>query len=176
MDDSANLQALISVDELYVDAVDRDWLESVALAALEVGAAPRDAEVSILITDDETVQALNFEYRGLDETTDVLSFSAEHAGHWEGEGDAPTPAQLDGFVLPPGVPEPLGEIIVSWPQAQRQAAERGANPLHELALLLTHGALHLLGHDHVEPDETTRMQALEREALSGLQLPIGQSP
>lgn len=176
MDESTNLQALISIDEMYLGAVDPAWLESVALAALGVGAAPHDSEVSILITGDDTVRALNFEYRGLDETTDVLSFSAEHPGHWEGEGEGPMPAPMDGFVLPPGAPEPLGEIVVSWPQAQRQAAERGADPLFELALLLTHGALHLLGHDHVEPEETSRMQALEREALAGLHIPVGPSP
>ena len=75
---------------------------------------------------------------------------------------------FDDFILPPGTPTPLGEIIVSWPQAQRQAAEHGVSAMQELAHLVIHGALHLVGYDHVEPEETTLMQAREREALESL--------
>ena len=195
MDELPGLQTLVSVDEPYDGEIDAGWLDSVARAGLAAAGVVSDAEVSLLITGDETVRALNAEYRGLDETTDVLSFSAEHPGHWKGEGDGRMDSRFrwndgkagdheeggdgekrlndgeDGeFILPPGLPRPLGEVIVSWPQAQRQAGEHGLSPMQELAHLVVHGALHLVGYDHVEPEEAALMQAREREALNALAL------
>lgn len=171
MEKPPGLQVLVSVDEPYEGEIGSAWLEDVARAGLAAAGVAGKAEVSLLITGDETVRALNAEYRGLDETTDVLSFSAEHPGHWEGEGDGLRDSHEGGngeFVLPPGLPQPLGEIIVSWPQAQRQAGEHGVSLVQELAHLVIHGALHLVGYDHVEPEETALMQAREREALKSL--------
>lgn len=143
-------------------------------------------QVSLLITDDETVRELNREYRGLDETTDVLSFSAEHGGHWEGDdyspSPQPSPIDADGevlrqaqderielpFPIPEDEPPPIGDIVVSLPQAARQAAEQGVPLCRELALLLVHGALHLMGHDHYDDGERAEMQRLERLALSAI--------
>lgn len=181
LDELPSLQVLVSVDELYEGEIYSAWLEDVARAGLAAAGVAGEAEVSLLITGDETVRALNAEYRGLDETTDVLSFSTEHPGHWEGEGDGPKDSrsgrdgEKDGeFILPPGMLRPLGEIIVSWPQAQRQAGEHGGNPMQELAHLVVHGALHLVGYDHVEPEETALMQEREREALNALTLTLSQ--
>ena len=132
-------------------------------------------QVSLLITDDAAVRELNREYRGLDETTDVLSFSAEHGGHWEGDVLRPSeggPAAGQDewsevtFPIPDDQPPPLGDIVVSLPQAARQAAEQGVPLCRELALLLVHGALHLMGHDHYDEGEREEMQRLERLALS----------
>ena len=165
----SGLHVFVSLDEPFGDELDAGWIEGVVQAGLQAAGIDEDAEVSLLITGDETVQALNAEYRGLNETTDVLSFSADHPGHWEGDGDGPSePSGHLEFVLPPGTPRPLGEIIVSWPQAQRQAVEHGVSPVRELAHLVVHGALHLIGHDHLGPEDTPRMQALEREALASL--------
>ena len=158
---------MVSVDEPYEGEIDALWLEGVARAALAVAQVSGSSEVSLLVTGDETVRTLNAEYRGLDETTDVLSFSAGHPGHWEGDGDGPEQGGEE-FVLPPGAPLPLGEIIVSWPQARRQADEHGVTPMRELAHLVVHGALHLVGYDHLEPDEAALMQAREQEALEAL--------
>ena len=171
MEQQPGLTALVSIDEPYADEIDAGWLEGVARAALAAADVPGRAEFSLLITGDETVRALNAEYRGLDETTDVLSFSSSHLGHWEGDGDGPLeqPGAVK-FVLPPDAPQPLGEIIVSWPQAQRQAREHKVSPVQELAQLVIHGALHLVGFDHGEPEEAALMQAREREALKSLQL------
>ena len=60
----------------------------------------------------------------------------------------------------------MGEVVISYPQAQRQAQDRRQNIDQEMALLIVHGVLHLVGHDHVEPQEAARMQAMERDALS----------
>jgi probable rRNA maturation factor len=168
--DISALQALVSVDEPFEGEISVEWLEDVTRVALGVAEVAGNVEVSVLITGDETVRGLNAEYRGLDENTDVLSFSAEHAGHWEGDEEGPDHQMTyDEFVLPPDIPEPLGEIIISWPQAQRQAVENSVSPHRELAHLVIHGALHLVGHDHAEPEGTERMQALERIALESLQ-------
>jgi len=151
-----------------------DWLMGIAQAALSVALEGAEVtQMSLLITDDETVHGLNTQFRGLDEVTDVLSFSADHAGHWEGDAEPPEDLIENGdleFVMPPGELSPLGEVIVSYPQAQRQAEERGAPLEHELALLVIHGVLHLTGHDHLDPEETQLMQSKERTALATLNI------
>lgn len=148
-----------------------DWLMGIAQAALDVALEGTvTAQMSLLITGDETVHSLNAQFRGLDEVTDVLSFSADHPGHWEGEAAPPGDGDGFDFVMPPGEPSPLGEVIVSYPQAQRQAEERGAPLAHELALLVVHGVLHLVGLDHLEPGETALMQGKERSALAALEI------
>ena len=148
-----------------------EWLEAAVRHGL-TGSLPAEThgQISLLLTDDETVRQLNREYRGVDRTTDVLSFSFEHWGHWEGDEDAPRRGDdaPDGWPLPEDEPPPLGEIIVSVPQAARQAEDQGAPLQRELALLIVHGALHLLGHDHYEDEERETMQALERSALAGI--------
>ena len=114
--------------------------------------------------------------------TDVLSFSADHPGHWEGESDAPQDRLAESgnpggaFPLPPDELPALGEIVISYPQTERQALDqdRLLSPgvsgdetvKRELALLLVHGVLHLVGHDHLESGETEEMQAKERAALA----------
>ena len=153
----------------YGDVGDDGWLEAAVRHGL-AGSLSADTrgQVSLLLTDDEAVRRLNREYRGVDRTTDVLSFSFEHWGHWEGEDDAPWSGDdgPEGWPLPEDEPPPLGEIIVSVPQAARQAESQGVPLRQELALLIVHGALHLLGHDHYEGEEREAMQALERAALA----------
>ncbi len=165
-------QAFISVDEEFVHLVDEEWLEGVAKSAMNVALdAASAAQMSLLIAGDETVRELNAQYRGLDEITDVLSFSVNHQGHWEGDGQGPEDVSAVAFILPPGEPEPLGEVIVSYPQAMRQADDRAVRLESELAHLIVHGVLHLTGHDHLETEETALMRAKEREALEILGIP-----
>ena len=146
-----------------------DWLAAAVRRGLARVLEPdAEGQVSLLITDDATVRDLNREYRGLDETTDVLSFSAQHSGHWEGdapEPDIPGPETPADWPLAPDEPPPLGDIVISLPQAMRQAEQQGTPLCRELALLLVHGALHLMGHDHYEPAEQDEMQRLEQIAL-----------
>lgn len=166
----------ISVDEPYQQELSEVWLRTVMEAAL-VEALPQGepAQVGLVVTDDKTVQELNRQFRGLDEVTDVLSFSASHSGPWEGdpqESDEASPASVDSeelnFVLPPGEPSPLGEVIISFPQTIRQAQERNGPIEQELALLIIHGVLHLVGYDHMEPEDEAQMQAKERSALAAV--------
>ena len=150
------------------------WLKKVAADALQL-ALPEGTpgQLSLLVTDDDTLRELNREFRGLDEVTDVLSFSPTHPGDWEGEDEAPQErvtasgdTESSSFILPPGEPPVVGEVVISSPQAQRQAQDRQHTADRELAILIVHGVLHLVGHDHVEPKDAALMQAMERDALS----------
>ncbi len=150
---------------------DDEWFGAAARLGL-AGSLPAETrgQIGLLLTDDETVRELNREYRGVDRTTDVLSFSFEHWGHWEGEDEAPRSGDdaPTGWPVPDDEPPPLGEIVVSVPQAARQAASLGVPLCRELALLIVHGALHLLGHDHYDDGEREAMQALEQVAMAAL--------
>ena len=148
-----------------------DWLIRISQTALDVALTkPKAVQMSLVVTNDETVHRLNAQFRGLDETTDVLSFSANHSGHWEGNDEPPVAAESIEFVMPPGELSPLGEVIISYPQAERQAEEHGAPLAYELALLIVHGVLHLTGHDHLDAEETTLMQSKEATALARLNI------
>lgn len=130
--------------EHHEDAVAHD--ARVMLEALQLDAP----ELSILLTDDETIAGLNAQWRGKDEATDVLSFP-----------------QQDGEVRG-GL---LGDLVVSVPTAQRQAEGLGHDLTSELRVLMAHGLCHLLGHDHQGPDDTARMVAAERVLLDALKTP-----
>ena len=104
-----------------------------------------EAELSILITDDEEICSLNRLYRDMNRPTDVLSFS-----QLEGEG-------------PVIVPQLLGDVVISWETAQRQASELRHGVLVEMKRLLVHGVLHLLGFDHERGEEGARAMREEEE-------------
>jgi probable rRNA maturation factor len=108
-------------------------------------------EVSLRLTDDREMQSLNAQYRGKDQTTDVLAFAAL-------EVDYP---QIEAFC---GQPVYLGDIVISLETAQAQAQQQRHSLQQELAWLAAHGLLHLLGWDH--PDEESLRQMLhQQEAL-----------
>ncbi len=152
------------------------WLRRVAQGALILGQSAQDSgaplyrALSLTIADDETVRSLNRHYRGLDEATDVLAFAFDHPGEYEGDGPAPVVEDVP-FVSAPEAPTSrgfAGEVVVSYPQCQRQAQAAGHSAQDELALLITHGVLHLLGYDHAEPQEEQSMQAVEQRILTQL--------
>jgi probable rRNA maturation factor len=142
--------------------------EEVDLAALERTAAVtlaaelnEPAEMGFVIVDDERIQELNREWRGYDEPTDVLSF---------GLSDRSKPAVDDEEPFPfPQEPDDvlhLGEVVISYPTAVRQATEHGRPREEELRHLLIHGILHLLGYDHAELEEEAVMRAREAVLLA----------
>ena len=113
------------------------------LRALRRRVGPRGAGVTLLLADDAQVRALNRRHRGIDRTTDVLSFPA-------------------GGDLEPGVSH-LGDIAISVPRAQRQSRRARWPMRSEMALLVTHGFLHLVGYDHETDDGS--MRRLEERLL-----------
>ena len=166
----------VTIDAAARGQLGKKWVSEAVLKTLRVVLGSQDMgerplNVSVVITDDKTIQYLNRQYRGEDKVTDVLSFSPNHWGHWYGgETASPEPLEID-FVLPPEEPQPLGEVIISYQQARRQslAKDGGAGRVkEEMALLIVHGVLHLLGYDHAQPDEETVMRKKEREVLAGL--------
>ena len=157
----------ISVLEEFEGDVSEQWLRRVVEEALAAGSAAPESQASVLIADDGLVRDLNARHRGLDENTDVLSFSFAHPGEYYGDGGAGFEPPQD-FVLPPGQDHSLGDVIISYPQARRQAAQSGHTVDEELAVLLVHGILHLLGHDHGEPEEEAAMKRIESQVLATL--------
>lgn len=128
-----------------------DLLERAAHAALEHESQSLDAELSIILTNDARLHELNLNYLGVDSPTDVLSFPSS-------ETDPETGAQY------------IGDILISIPRAQAQAEAAGHSLEAEVQLLVVHGTLHLLGHDHAEPEEKTRMWNVQAEILDRLGL------
>ena len=126
-------------------------LQTAAETVLAAHPAPTHSGLTIVITDDDAVRALNRQYRGLDAPTDVLSF----------------PAGLPPIALPDEPPY-LGDLVIAYPYALAQAKQEGHDPGDSLALLVVHGTLHLLGYDHHTADQRAAMWAAQEAAISSL--------
>lgn len=111
--------------------------------------------MSVTFVDDAEIHSLNREHRGVDRPTDVLSF----------------PQFEPDEVFPEGAPFMLGDLVVSLETARRQAAEFGHGEEREIAFLLVHGFLHLMGYDHETPEDEAAMRERQRELLEHLGLP-----
>ena len=144
----------IFVEEEFRGVVDGGWVKRIVPQVLKAEGVAPPYEVSLVFTDSETVRQLNRDYRGVDEPTDVLAFYM-----------LPQKEVDDSFALPPDGVTRLGEVIISYPQAVEQAREQGHSTEKELALLIIHGILHLLGYDHEEPEEESKMRERERDLL-----------
>jgi probable rRNA maturation factor len=129
--------------------LDHNQVELSASLALQMAGAPLDAELTVILTGDEELQRLNRQFLEIDAPTDVLSFPA-------------------GFIDPDSHHPYLGDILVSVERARQQADLQGQSAGQELQLLIVHGVLHLLGHDHVEESEKARMWSLQDQILSRL--------
>ena len=116
----------------------KSLLEGAAYATLEHESQSLASELSVILTNDARLHELNLNYLGVDAPTDVLSFPAT-------ETDPETGAPY------------IGDILISIPRAQAQASAAGHPLESEVQLLVVHGVLHLLGHDHAEPEEKGRM-------------------
>jgi probable rRNA maturation factor len=135
------------------------WLQGVAERVLTVQGTGSGVELGLVITGQERVRQLNRSYRGRDELTDVLAFStAEETG-----------TDFPPFVTPPDGVLHLGEVIIACPQAVAQAEEHGHSIKKEMAILIIHGVLHILGYDHEKPEMAREMRAKEMEILNGIE-------
>ncbi len=136
--------------EPHPDFLDIELLESAARAVLEQQSAPDD-DITIVLTDDDQLRELNLDYLGVDAPTDVLSFPAS-------ESDPETGARY------------LGDILISIHRAAQQAQAAGHSLQAEAQLLVVHGTLHLLGHNHADAEGKARMWAAQAEVLKRLGL------
>lgn len=128
---------------------------------------PFEAEISITITDNDGIQAINKEFRNIDAPTDVLSFPMI---------DYPAPGKFDHIENDDDLFNPetgeviLGDIVLSVPRILSQAEEYGHSVLREYAFLIAHSMLHLFGFDHMTEGEATVMETKQREILDILKI------
>ena len=149
------IQVEFSVDQDVVAVWDEPRITALIqrLVASELDSRA-DYGVDIHLVGDEEIRGLNAQHRGIDAATDVLSF--------------PLHSAECGFVNPPGEPVQLGDVVVSYPRAVQQAEEYGHSVERELAYLVAHGVLHILGYDHEVEADQQRMRQREEEALQPL--------
>lgn len=160
------VQVDVQVDEPFLALVDAGAIEAAVVATIKLRprlhrtVEPAAMAVTVVVTDDETVRTLNLTYRGIDAPTDVLSFAAQ-----EGSEEAPP------LILPPALANEmhahLGDILIAFPYARRQAEDFGNTAAAELRLLAVHGTLHLLGYDHDTAEREAEMWAAQEAVLAG---------
>ena len=131
-------------------AVDVDrWAGLVADVLAAEGLGDRPVEVHVHFVDESAMEDLNREHLGGEGPTDVLAFPVD-----------------DPATVPDGIPVLLGDVVVCPVVAANQASAHAGDFTSEVSLLLVHGVLHLLGHDHDEPEEAEAMRARERDHLT----------
>jgi probable rRNA maturation factor len=143
----------LKIDPAFRERIDARALRAAARQALLHQGAQAPGELTLLVTGDPTLQALNRDYLGHDRPTDVLSFPAD-------ETDPETSRRY------------YGDIAISFPRAHAQAAQARHPVGAELQLLVVHGVLHLLGHDHARAPEKARMWADQAAILGRLKAGI----
>ncbi len=132
-------------------ALDEARLQAAAALVLARHEGDSEADMTIAVTDDESITDLNRQYRGTDAPTDVLSFPMDAA--------MPTETRY------------LGDLVIAYPYASAQAAREGHALADSLTLLVVHGTLHLLGYDHDTQEHRAEMWAAQEAALIALGVP-----
>ncbi len=155
------MAVLISNDAELSTLISEEEICSIAAHVLAAEGVEREVEISVSFVDEEEMHALNAEWRGIDRTTDVLSFECDSA--------------FDEDIPLDEVPE-LGDVILAPQVIAAQASGFGNTPADECRLMLVHGLLHLLGYDHIEDDEAEVMEAREDELLRELAALRGDDP
>jgi probable rRNA maturation factor len=161
-------------DQPSIDAA--RWI-ALAEQVLAAEGVRGDAELSLLFVDEEAMARLNEQFMGATGPTDVLAFPIDgeqiEPGRWP-DGGTEGPERI-----PPSadeLPLLLGDVVICPAVAARNAPEHAGSFEDELALLLVHGVLHLLGHDHATDEERAAMQARERALLTQFYGPLGGDP
>lgn len=158
---------VFAADEQSAQPVDAMGLVQLAKSVLAAQGVKADSELSMLFVDEDAMAELNKRFLGKDGPTDVLAFPIDDDDVVEG-GRSPdslgpgTGVDLDA-TDPPNL---LGDVVVCPAVAARNAPKHAGTYEDEMALLVVHGILHILGHDHAEPDETAAMQAKEQAHLA----------
>jgi probable rRNA maturation factor len=141
----------IEISEAFKSTLKAASIERAAKSILEHLSVAKGSSLTILITSDKKIQALNHQFRDVDAPTDVLAFPAGHTDPESGETY-------------------LGDVIISYQRAARQAEERDHDVKDEIQLLVIHGILHLLGYDHADIEERQRMWAIKGLILGKLNI------
>ncbi len=147
----------LQITEPLETQVSPDALLTAVQAALNYHDPALDVNLTVAVDTDETLRALNLQYRGINAPTDVLSFNADEIDPETGQTY-------------------LGDILISYDRALAQAEKAGHPVQNELQLLAVHGTLHLLGYDHSQEDEKQRMWTAQAEILERIGCRILQLP
>ena len=140
--------------------------QDVVYCALDFMDCPYEALVSILITDDDEIHRINLEQRQIDRPTDVLSFPMVN---YETPGDFSFLEEDSEDCFDPDSGELLlGDIVISADKVAAQAEEYGHSRRREYAFLIAHSMLHLMGYDHMTPEDAAEMERLQEEILQQL--------
>ena len=155
------MAVLISNDAELPTLIAEEEIRAIAAHVLAAEGVEREVEISLSFVDESEMRELNHEWRGIDRTTDVLSFECDSAF----DDELPD----DEFIE-------LGDVILAPEVIECQAPGFGNTPADECRLMLVHGLLHLLGYDHIEDDEAEVMEAREDALLRELAvMPGGES-
>lgn len=138
---------LIDIPESFISHLDQQSIEKSAQTALEHQGILAGSDLTIVIVDDPQIQELNREFRQVDAATDVLAFPA-------------------GYLDPDTKQTYLGDVIISFSRAKVQADHSNHSVNEEVQLLVIHGVLHLLGHDHKSPEEKEMMWSAQAQILN----------
>ena len=154
----------VTADVPGINEGQRDLIRKVIRTALKAEGVEFPCEVDVLVTSDAEIQAINRGMRNVDASTDVLSFPEFDLT----PGELPSPEED----ADPGTGlVPLGDMVISMEHVQAQAKESGHSNRRELAYLVTHSVLHLLGYDHLdEGEQKARMREREESILAELDI------
>jgi probable rRNA maturation factor len=143
------MTVFLNIAEQYIYFINASQLEDAVLVTLKHQSISPESDITITVDEDRKIQALNRDFLAIDAPTDVLAFPA-------------------GFTDPDTRHTNLGDVIISYPQAKNEANKHEHSLGAELQLLVVHGVLHLLGYDHLEPDDKELMWSAQSQILSQL--------
>ena len=173
----AHMEINISIDKEFKKYIKSSWLRKIAKIVIAGESIGTDKlEMSLAITNDEQLHELNLKYLEEDRPTDVLSFPMNERPERSKRVGVDDLIHLYESLYPVGADDVihLGDVIISYPTAARQAVEHNHAVEQEITILLIHGILHLLGYDHAEPDERRLMQHFEKRALILIKLKLNE--
>lgn len=149
--------------EKQLDLPYEDIIRDVVNESLDYEKCPYEAEVNVILTDNQAIQEINREHRQIDAPTDVLSFPMvdyEAPSDFDHVEDT-----VEDYFNPETGELMLGDIVISVDKVEEQAEKYGHSQTRELAFLVAHSMLHLCGYDHMEEEERLLMEARQNEIL-----------
>ncbi|MBS5603262.1 MAG: rRNA maturation RNase YbeY [Enterocloster asparagiformis] len=149
--------------EKQLDLPYEEIIRDVVNESLDYEECPYEAEVNVILTDNQAIQEINREHRQIDAPTDVLSFPMvdyEAPSDFDHVEDA-----VEDYFNPETGELMLGDIVISVDKVEEQAEKYGHSQTRELAFLVAHSMLHLCGYDHMEEEERLLMEARQNEIL-----------
>ena len=161
----------VMMEEEVTPPFDFDWktlAEKVILFSLDYERFPYEAEVNLILTDNDSIREINRLHRDMDRPTDVLSFpmlNFASAGDFTGIEEG-----LEDNFNPDTGEVVLGDIVISVPKVLEQAEAYGHTKEREFAFLLVHSVLHLLGYDHVTPEDAAFMENKQKDILKRMNI------